>query len=405
MFMLMFPSDFQEVKYATLILLLMLSTFEFLSRKKNINKNVLIGILLWYTYFLFSLLVGVNKGYNFDFPLISMFFFTPIVALLLASIIDSEERFISLNKMIVVITLIICVLDLVYILNRLTVLSLPFDFSSSIFGSVFVSEEKLEFRIQNQSSLIFLLPYLLALNISHGYSNKKEKYLIWITIFLGLIVALFSGRRALQTVVVLSIILGVGIFLLKKRKLQFVRRGNPIKRIGQILLIVIAIISTYKWLGKVLEFEYPLVSVYMTFLSAFDFSSGGGAIRAAQISALIDGWRNSPIIGYGINSYADNYIRSSSTPWSYEMVYIALLFQAGIIGVLIFFTFVLFILKRLYNRIDLRQPLTNSYFFGILVGFISFIIAGAVNPMVYYVWAWAFALIGYQKFYTLKQIK
>jgi len=398
LFMLMFPSDFQEVKYLTLIVLLVLSFFEIIVRRKRINQNLFIGIFIWLTYFLFSLAFGFFKGYYIDyidFSLISIYFITPIAAFLLSNIIDNDEKFVSLNKMLIVITFMIVVLDIVYILNRLAIVSLPFDLNSSIFGSVVVEDQTLEFRITNQSSLMFLWPYLFALNYSHEYTSKKEKYLIRVTIFLGFIVALLSGRRAFQAVIAISILLSMILLKLKKGKIQFVRKSNPIKWLLQILLVIVVIISSYNWLGKVLELDNFMNSVYNTFLSAFDFSSGSGYIRAQQVSMLIEGWVDSPLIGNGLNSYLSNNIASLTTPWSYETVYLALLYQTGIVGITIFFGSVYFIAKKTYNKINFEKTLTSSYFFGILVGFICFVIAGSTNPMVYYIWAWSFAMISY----------
>ena len=396
LFMLMFPSDFKELKYMSLIILLLISFFEFFSRKKRISRNLILGIFIWLTYFLFSLLFGFFRGYSLDFSLISMYFITPLASMFLSNIINNEERFMSLNKMLILITFMIVSLDVIYILNRMGIISIPIDLNSPIFGSVFVNNQKLEFRITNQSSLIFLIPYIATLNFTHGYTNKKEKYLVITTLFLGVIVALLSGRRAFQIVVAISILLVIILLKFKKETFKFGRRKNPIKRLCQVLVVILVMISSYNWLGKALGLENLMGSVYQTFLSAFDFSAGSGEIRSNQTSMLINGWSNSPLIGNGLNSYLKNLIRSSKTPWSYEMVYFALLYQTGIIGITIFFGTVYFIIKKLYKRISTYESVTSNYFFAIMIGFISFIIAGASNPMVYYVWAWAFALIAYQ---------
>ena len=112
------------------------------------------------------MIVGVLNGFSIDYSLINIYFITPIVAFLLASIIDSEKRFIYLNKALIHITMFICLLDIIYILSRINIL--PFNFSFKIFGSTVISSNKLEFRITNQSSLMFLLPYVVSLYFTKG---------------------------------------------------------------------------------------------------------------------------------------------------------------------------------------------------------------------------------------------
>lgn len=398
LFMLMFPSDFQEIKYVTLLALLSLIIFEILLVKKKLNRNLIAWIIIWLGYFLTSLLIGLNNGYTFfTFSLLNMFFITPIVALLLSNIISDKNKLFTLNKMLVYITLLICVLDLVYILDRIGVITLPFDLNTSIFGASAINSDKVEFRITNQSSLIFLLPYIMSLLMFNGFKSRNEKFLLLITIFLGIIVAILSGRRALQGIVVLAFVIIQVIIRLKKKKI-LINKINPVKSLTQMLIALILIFITYSWFSEVLGLEDLFQSVSNTFLSAFDISTSSGDTRVTQVSMLINEWKSSPIFGHGLNSYVEEYTRSSTTPWSYEMVYIAMLSQTGIVGVILFLFTVIFVIKKIYKRIKNDNSMESSCFLAILVGFICFIIAGATNPMVYYVWAWAFAIISYQNF-------
>ncbi|RUR38706.1 O-antigen ligase domain-containing protein [Clostridium perfringens] len=396
LFMFMFPSIFQQIKYITLIILIIISFIYIIITKKAISKSLILGILLWLSYSLFSLLWGINNGYKVDFDLVNIYFITPIVALILSIIVDNKQKLIYLNKMLVIITFMIVVLDFIYILNRVGVLNIPgIDFNSPIFGSAVLENNKIEYRITNQSSLIFLLPYNIAIFISQEYKNKREKYLLFSTIFLGIIVTLLSGRRTFQFVVALAFILAIIFIKLKIFKFNISMR-NPciLKKITFFVFLLILSIFAYKSLSDFTGIDNLFLSIKKTFLSAFDMSSKSGVIRTTQASLLIDGFKSSPIIGHGINSYLIDYIRSTRTPWSYEWVYIAFLYQSGIIGIAIFFSLIYCILKKLYYKVKGNRE-TRAYFFGIFIGFICFIISGSSNPMVYYIWAWSLALIPY----------
>lgn len=392
LFMLMFPSDLQIIKYVTLILLIALS-FVYIVYKKNLEKNLIIGVTIWLVYFTFSLAIGIYNRYSIDFFLINTYFFTPIVSLIISATIDNEKKFVFVNKILIIITFLILTVDLIYIFDALAIISLPFDFQSNIFGSIEINDKYLGFRITNQSSLIFLLPYIIALTISHGYSTKPEKYFYIIIIFLGIAVAMLSGRRALQAALLLSLASSIFIHF-KFFKFRIRISKIPINIILLTFSLIIGAVFI-NWISKFLELDNIVMTVYETFISAFDVNTTGGLIRNEQARQLIDGWQNSPVFGNGLNSYLSNYIRSSFTPWSYEMVYHALIYQSGIIGFSLFFSVVYLFLRKLYKNYILFQSISGKYFFGIFIGFLVFIISGGSNPMVYYVWAWCFAMFGY----------
>lgn len=396
-FMLAFPSDFQAIKYVTMIILLLYSFADFILNKKSIHRNVLLGLLIWLSYFLLSLSIGINKGYNVDFSLINIYFVTPIVAVLLSTIVDTEVKLRKLNRYLIMITLIIVSINFLYILDRMSIINIPFDFETTIFGSVFVTDNKLEFRITNQSSLIFLLPYCISLLLTNGVNSKKEKIILGASIFLGLIITIMSGRRAFQAVVFFAFILTPLLRKFSKTSKKVSSRKNRKKLWVYILLSPIVAYIVVLIIEKVTGIDNVILSFWNTFLSAFDFSSGSGSIRADQVRALLTGWSEAPLLGHGINSFDSNLIRSQITPWSYEMVYIALLFQGGILGTIIFFFTTFSIIAKNLKKAYLSHGFNTSYYLSIAVAFTSFFIAGSSNPMVYYVWAWSIALISYQK--------
>ncbi|WP_058765897.1 hypothetical protein [Exiguobacterium chiriqhucha] len=104
---------------------------------------------------------------------------------------------------------------------------------------------------------------------------------------------------------------------------------------------------------------------------------------------------DNPLLGKGVGAYIEGYIRSFETPWSYELVYIALLYQSGIFGILLFVILVFSIIKKIYFRIDWEHDDSPQYYLGILVGGVCFLVAGASNPMIYYVWFWSIMLVVY----------
>jgi len=397
-FMLVFPSVFQEIKYISMFFLIITGIIEWIGNSGKINKWIFISLLIWFFYFLSSLLLGILNNFKVDFVVVSIYFVTPILAFLFSSIINNNTRFICLNRMLIYITFVICIIDIVYILNITDVIALPFEIKSKIFGSVELSSEKVEFRITNQSSLMFLLPYLIAIFYSKGYNSIGEKRFILLTILLGVILSILSGRRALEFVVFIAFLLTFLLIKFKKNSKPVITKAIIYKRIKNFFLIFgLIILFLFNFFDNVEHFFDFINSVYETFMRAFSSKSVSGSIRNRQSIALFEGWAESPLFGHGLNSNSKDVIRSLETPWSYEQVYQALLFQTGILGFGLFLTYVILIAINLYYKVGKLELIENKYFLGILVGFICFIIAGSTNPLVYYVWAWTFALISYQK--------
>lgn len=403
-FMLAFPSAFQGIKYTSMLILILLSTTE-LVLKNKLSKQVVLSIGIWLLYFLISLIIGVINGFKVDFELISIYFITPVLALIFSTSICNNARFIYLNKMLILITFLICIIDLVYLMNVTQLISLPFEINSEIFGSAVLSTEKVEFRITNQTSLMFLLPYLVAIYYSKGYENVKEGRFILATIFIGLVLVIFSGRRALELMVLMSFVLTYFLLKIKNKSRKVLTRRifyNRLKGIlGFFLLMIIILFYFFESIDDFFDFSNL---IYSTFISAFDSKTESGDLRVQQSLALYNGWLESPFFGHGINSYPKEIIRNNYTPWAYEQVYQALLFQGGIFGFGLFFAYIGFIMLNLYQKAGKLILVENKYFLGILIGFFCFVIAGASNPLVYYVWAWTFVLISYQKSINLQVV-
>lgn len=66
------------------------------------------------------------------------------------------------------------------------------------------------------------------------------------------------------------------------------------------------------------------------------FAAESDDVRQMQMRELMKGIKESPVIGHGFGSYIENFIRSSSLPFSYEIEYLSFVYQMGILGFTIF---------------------------------------------------------------------
>ena len=78
----------------------------------------------------------------------------------------------------------------------------------------------------------------------------------------------------------------------------------------------------------------------------FDRTGRSNAVRIEQTKVLLKKWQQSPWIGFGYGSYAEDLIRGpKGQPFLYEMLLPSLLVQIGLIGVLIWAAFFIYVFR------------------------------------------------------------
>lgn len=388
---LAFPGEFTVIKYVLLILIIVVVVTEILVKDLKFNKNILLGVLLILTtnllYLLYSCIKSRLIGIQIDYSLIKMFIFTPIVAFLLSNIIRDKEMFLRFFKLLLIITFFIVFLDSFYVLGRLLSLSWLDKINLSIFGSFKFQEEYIEARITNHSSLIFLLPVVVFINLVNAFKDKLFLRLNSVTLILGIFVTLVSGRRALQLSVLLSFFLSFVFILFLRLNIN----KKVIKNMFFLFLFALLGLLLTDYLLKKFT-SRSIEDILVTFLKGFDWEfTSSGQVRILQTQLLVRGWLESPFVGHGLGSFISTFIRSVDTPWSYEMVYLSLLYQLGIIGVVVYIIILVSIIIAIIKKI-LKYKDISFYFLSILSGFVCFIVAGATNPLVDYVWVWSIVL-------------
>jgi hypothetical protein len=232
---------------------------------------------------------------------------------------------------------------------------------SSIFGFTFPGLMSMPFLFGYLSWDVF---YVKAR--STGPSFKKVAWLM------ALVVCLFSGRNALLVVSAAAIL--ITIYLLPRDSRDVLLR-NLIRYIIYSAIIVIFYLalsdSTYSF-GEI----YKLLSE--------NFTSSANQTRANQAQLLLDGFISSPITGVGLGVPHPSVFRSATSPWSYEMVYHAMLYQTGVIGTMIYIFLMLvpplscFLICRKNRLLVARHD--GCTYVPIGIGFFCVLIADSTNP-------------------------
>ncbi len=83
--------------------------------------------------------------------------------------------------------------------------------------------------------------------------------------------------------------------------------------------------------------DISLTAVYHHFLSAFGGHGEQSAnLRLQQWGAMVDAWKERPLLGHGLGATLHSITRSETMPWSYELFYGALLLKIGLVGVTVY---------------------------------------------------------------------
>ncbi|PSV46782.1 hypothetical protein [Photobacterium indicum] len=384
--MLAFSGDFTNFKLIILVVLLSLTLFELTQFRVNYSLKSYAVLLIWLFLVTFSYLHGLVIGFKFSFSLLFYTVLTPIICFLLAARINSA-RLKFVNSILIISLGFILFLSFYYIGFRLGFYSIPaWMLEMRAFGGIKITDEQLEIRLASQSSLIFLLPYIATLLF---FGKKRLLYTTFLIV--GLIVVIFSGRRALQILFFLGLICSAVIYAYESRM--------SISSLFRLLLASVFFIFCMSIIFDIIsmftDLKNPLATFINTILLSFDSSKGGGVERQEQAYALFNFFAESPFFGSGLNSHPQ-YTRNASEPWSYEWVYLALLAQGGLI-LFSFFLLVCFLI--LYSNFikgrELFECDSGMVFYAILTGGICFIIAGSTNPMIYFSWFWFLCFISF----------
>ncbi|MEX1214261.1 hypothetical protein [Saccharospirillum sp.] len=115
-----------------------------------------------------------------------------------------------------------------------------------------------------------------------------------------------------------------------------------------------------------------------SFIAAFQGQEASSGARFLQAASLWEKFTESPLIGHGLGSTV-NVVRSHDTPWAYELSYLALLMNVGLVGFLIYSVAVIWIaLKGI--ELSRKNAEFAKLFVPLIVSLCAFLIMNATNP-------------------------
>ena len=282
---------------------------------------------------------------------------------------DFKKLGVSLKYLLLVLVL----SQLVYLLSAY---GLDYGFIQSLYerlyGEVAVvdkGEDYLLFTLPSVSSLLFLIPFLTVFILT----NKRFELGWFVVLLVAIVVVLLTGRRAFFLSFIISILFILMLIFVSKNRLRM-RVSIRLFFLSSIFLVA---------MGMAISAGFINLDAFVDqLLSSKDFSYDASNIeRVNQFLALMGGFVESPLVGQGAGAAA-SYIRSPEQPWAYELFYVALLFQYGLLGFLVYVMGVLFILYELISLyfVDKITDENRVVILAFLAGLMSFLVATSTNP-------------------------
>lgn len=374
--MLVIPTTFQLVRGVMLSVLVMGCCYVAMLGKWKIHKTVLyIGILCVTTSLIF-----INYGQLNDAPgaasVATVFVVWPLLFLFFMGGMNSPCNFQPYIKVIILGVSVASLMGVLLVFSGLDLLGINlesiFEFQGARVG---IYDGTFEYQLYNLTTVIFGFGFLLALLTlpdSVRSLNGFWKFNLRLAFVLACLAMLFSGRRALWVVAACSPLI---IYLLSRIS----GLANPFRL--KFVLVMFLAIAVGAGLGATI-FNINFEMMFTDLLSGFDFndaSNESASVRGDQFRALFSGWQEAPLWGFGHGSFSPLSIRDNNEPWAYELSYMSLLFQVGLIGFLIYTAALVWMYVKSI-MIMRNQPEAASLLLPLLVGLTGFLIANATNP-------------------------
>jgi hypothetical protein len=320
--MLSFPKSFSMLKLLLLAFLLFSVFFVLISKRyKGFSKDVLVFYLAFPSIALVWIFIGVlNGGYPIAlsdafrlyviFPLLFLFLFLWLgwvnyIALIFYAVMLSTSLIFTTSILTILEALFSVVIFPEYLRAELNIMV-------GIHGGHF------QLGNNNVNSLFFTVPFLLSLFVFPGEYAKKHRILFNIVLALGVLSVLLAGRRALMLLLIL-----VPFIALLFRRLSCV----PSSETGKSRVVFLFLLFVFCVVGVVWVADLDMSLALERIESAFD----GDSVRVEQFVSLWNGFTESPVLGSGFGGSVD-VIRSEERPWMYELSYMQLLFNGGVLG-------------------------------------------------------------------------
>ena len=358
-----FPASFfNELKL--LIFLLMVLNIIIRNKKYKINKKNLFYISFMFLFFIFSFYLSLFYDFNkIEYAmraLISNIILLFITTLLLKYFyINNNIEYSKIFNIFIIGLSIYSIIKLIFIFMPF-ITGLNVRNVSNILKANFVidyrSENQQYLRIATSNDL--MLPFGLFILLHDEYFNLKYKRIKKILLSLLFIITMILTFTRLIWFFLFIILLFYFIHIKLYKNIIF--------------MLFFTFIFIYSISIKDRFIFFPEIIIRFNDITSLN-------IKSTQAYLLLICFLNKPLLGHGIGSYLDEYIRSKTLPFIYEVQWASFLYQYGAIGT---FFIILIVMIPIYKTIIyfIKNKVITYYTFILLLIYFMFLLSGFTNP-------------------------
>ena len=340
------------------------------SKRIRIHPHVLMWFGIFFMYGMFWTLIGSYKGNPGINDYLRLSGLWVVLYGIFVSGLSSKRSLIVFVKIIMFSGFIISIYNIAFILKTIGVIPENFITNLDMGANIGIHSGYIQLTAHNIGTLAFVAPFIFSLLV---FSDEKEILGLrrrTVIIILGLSIAtvLLSGRRILLINILLTPAICYILCLNLKSGNEVVKKKLLYSTVT-VLMMGLAMFAYFTFYT-----DWSISDFSKRFTGAFEEEA-----RIEQINALYDGFTEMPILGSGFGRGVIDVVRSEERPWLYEMTYNLMLYNTGIIGILVYFG-CLYWIYRTGLQIVNKHPKEKMILLPLLVGMSSFLIANITNP-------------------------
>lgn len=372
--MLSMPAGFQPVKLVLLAIVVSQIAIKTIWRGSLfLDRSVFLAFLFYICLGLAFTIYGLWNGNPGSLPMAKEYVLYVLIYMVLLSGLDQRRYIRYIDRTLVISALFICLYALLTLMTEVGIY--PKEWYLNLYEDtgmqgIAVAEGFVTLDLPSLPSLLFLQPYLATRIV---LSKSKSSVLVWVTFILSTIVMVFVGRRALLLVALIAPFIILCFVLVGNRD---IRKSLPrfARIFAWVLILVLFTIFLLQGAG------YDLGAYVQSFFEGFTNSArAGGSIRLEQFNALIDAWTENVLFGRGLGAVHPQLIRSIDQPWNYELSYVKMLFDFGLVGIAAYTAGIAAIYWSAAKIFRLDSGF-SVVLMPVIVGNAAFLIGNATNP-------------------------
>lgn len=369
--------------------------------KITVSKEFIIPIVVVSLYGIYGSVIGLIQGNNIKDIISDVNSFLGIIyiLLLIAYTKGNKEKirsvfniFINCSIIVAIITIVLFFVSRIYLPNDLTIVSRYNHYNGilqyGLISGLVLSNNYARIYLYN-GIFMQLSVAILMIKLLNSYNKNKIFDVIRLSI---LIVAIYvSNTRGFWLGTLGIVILVIMYFLFRKSKFNF-----SIKLL--IIPIVVLLIVGFGISKSIVTPETNNVPVQQnSFMdrvdSITDFENDlSNKVRAVQLRFLLEKWREKPVFGSGFGAHIyeyteyskENNLPGAALSCNFELYYVELLFKTGIVGISLFFGYMLWnfikLIKLLFKK---RMDFTDEQMLvGWTIGTLSILASSITNPYI-----------------------